>query len=124
MVAYNFQARFADAVASGAKCQTIRANGMRRHAKEGDALQLYTGQRTKACRKLRDAICSDACRILIDRDRVVTFHPQEFLDPEQVARLDGFASWADMRDWFEATHGLPFHGTMIRWLVPPSTKTA
>ena len=43
MVAYNFQARFAAAVASGQKRQTIRAprkgNG---HAKPGDRLQLYT----------------------------------------------------------------------------------
>lgn len=123
MVAYNFQGRFADAVQRGEKRQTIRANGKRRHAKPGDKLQLYTGMRTKACRKLRDVVCHDACPILIDRDRIVTFQPQEFLDPEQVARLDGFASWADMRAWFEQTHGLPFHGAMIRWLVPPSEKT-
>jgi hypothetical protein len=122
MVAYSFQDRFADAVQSGRKSQTIRANGKRRHARPGEKLQLYTGMRTKTCRKLRDAICHDACMILIDRDRVVTFQPQEFLDPEQVARLDGFASWPDMRDWFDATHGLPFRGTMIRWLVPPATK--
>lgn len=126
MVAYSFQARFADAVESGEKRQTIRARGKRRHAQPGDKLQLYTGMRTKACRKLRDAVCHDACSILIERDRVTTFRPQEFLDPEQVARLDGFSSWAEMRDWFEATHGLPFSGVMIRWLIPmpnsPITK--
>lgn len=115
MVAYNFQQRFAAAVERGEKTQTIRAKGKRRHARPGDKLQLYTGMRTKACRKLRDAVCHDACSILIDRDRVVTFQPQEFLDRDQVARLDGFASWGDMRDWFEAVHGLPFSGVMIRW---------
>jgi len=118
MVAYSFQGRFAAAVESGAKHQTIRANGKRRHAKPGDKLQLYTGMRTKACHKLRDAVCHDACPITLDRDRVTTFHPQEFLDPEMIAKLDGFSSWVEMRDWFEKMHGLPFSGTMIRWLVP------
>lgn len=118
MVAYSFQNRFASAVERGEKRQTIRAKGKRRHVRPGETLQLYTGMRTKACRKLREATCHDVCPVLIERDRVTTFHPQEFLDPEQVARLDGFASWAEMRDWFETTHGLPFSGVMIRWLIP------
>ena len=120
VVAYNFQARFADAVESGAKQQTIRAprkDG--RHAKVGDPLQLYTGMRTKACRKLRDAVCHDACTIHIMRDKVWTFKPQELhLNLDEFARLDGFAHWDEMRSWFEAAHGLPFQGVMIRWLVP------
>lgn len=126
MVAYSFQGRFADAVESGEKRQTIRARGKRRHAKPGDNLQLYTGMRTKACRKLRDAVCHDACSIRIERDKVFTFYPQEiFLDRhlEILAKNDGFASWAEMRDWFDATHGLPFLGVMIRWLVPPPTES-
>jgi hypothetical protein len=123
VVAYNFQARFADAVERGDKSQTIRAprkDG--RHAKPGDALQLYTGMRTRACRKLRDATCHDACDVLIEADRIITFKPQELHDLEQFARHDGFASWQDMRQWFESAHGLPFRGVMIRWLVPPATR--
>jgi len=94
VVAYNFQARFADAVERGEKSQTIRAprkDG--RHAKVGDALQLYTGMRTKQCRKLRDAKCHDVCPILIDENgRFWSFHPQELHDLDYVARADGFAS--------------------------------
>lgn len=123
MVAYNFQARFADAVERGTKRQTIRAprkDG--RHARPGDALQLYTGMRTKQCRKLRDAVCHDACSILIEADKIWTFKPQELhLDLDKFARWDGFADWQEMREWFEAAHGLPFRGVMIRWLVPPAT---
>jgi hypothetical protein len=121
MVAYSFKAQFADAVAAGTKHQTIRANGKRRHARPGDKLQLYTGMRTKACRKLRDAVCHDACPILIERDKVFTFHPQEIFlgdDLERLAKADGFKTWTEMRDFFETNHGLPFSGTMIRWLVP------
>lgn len=126
MVAYNFQACFALAVESGEKRQTIRAVGKRRHARRGDPLQLYTGQRTKACRKLRDAICHDVCPILIYADKVFTFNPQEIHlgeNLEILARLDGFTSWAEMRDWFAQVHGLPFHGVMIRWLVPKTDET-
>ncbi len=56
MVALSFSPKFADAVASGLKKQTIRQSA---RAKAGQALQLYTGQRTKNCRKLADAICID-----------------------------------------------------------------
>lgn len=51
MVAFNFMPQFAPLVASGTKTQTIRQTA---RAKPGDRLQLYTGQRTKACRKLVD----------------------------------------------------------------------
>lgn len=124
MVAYNFQGRFADAVARGDKSQTIRAPGKRRHARKGDRLQLYTGMRTKACRKLREAVCFDVCPITIFEDRGVLFGPHEISfgpDLDNFARLDGFASWAEMRDWFAQVHGLPFSGVMIRWLVPKET---
>lgn len=52
MPAYNFRKQFAPLVESGQKRQTIRTIGKRRHARAGEPLQLYTGQRTKACRKL------------------------------------------------------------------------
>lgn len=123
MVAYNFQGRFAEAVERGEKRQTIRAEGKRRHARIGDHLQLYTGQRTKSCRKLRETVCHDICGILICEDKVFTFHPQEIFlgdDLERLAHADGFSCWREMRDWFAQVHGLPFRGVMIRWLVPGS----
>lgn len=52
MVAYNFKAEFANAVTAGRKLQTIRAPRATRHARPGEPIQLYTGMRTKACRKL------------------------------------------------------------------------
>ena len=127
MVAYNFQKQFADAVERGEKRQTIRAprrDG--RHAKVGDKLQLYTGMRTKQCRKLRDAVCHDVCRVVIQRDQIWTYQPQEVhYKPEALdafAKADGFECWAAMRDWFDSQHGLPFTGVMIRWLVPPEDR--
>lgn len=54
MAAYNFQKRFATLIESGDKNHTIRRIGKRRHASPGEAIQLYTGMRTKFCRKLLD----------------------------------------------------------------------
>ena len=34
---------------------------------------------------------------------------------EDVARRDGFASWAEMRAWFQKTHKFPFIGLLIEW---------
>jgi hypothetical protein len=118
MVAFNFKAQFADDVESGKKRQTIR---QQRRARLGDRLQLYTGMRTKKCRKLRDAECMDVVPLMILSDsfgrlRVV-------VDGKEIrgGRLDafvtadGFARRMDMRDFFADQYGLPFLGWLIRW---------
>ena len=124
MVAYNFQSRWADDVAEGRKRGTIRANGKRRHAQMGEALQLYTGQRTRYCRKLvtPDPICLNSIPVRMERGlserRIVVIYAGWELTREALeamAREDGFATAADMLDWFEATHGLPFEGRHITW---------
>lgn len=119
MPAFNFQARFADAIESGEKVQTIRAEWVdgRLPAKPGDRLALYTGQRTKACRKLAEVECVEVSSIRIAR---VDGEPRVWvrcdrMDAEVQARADGFESAAAMVDWFEETHGLPFRGLLIRW---------
>ena len=128
MVAYNFKKRFAEAVESGRKRQTIRAGAPR--CKVGDALQLYTGQRTKGCRKLRDAVCKQVRRISIleayDSDEQTV--PGEWkivLDGKwnwttdchshALARCDGFEDAYALCKWFEAQHGLPFNGHVVNW---------
>lgn len=124
VVAYNFKSRWADDVAEGRKRGTIRADGKRRHARPGEALQLYTGMRTRACRKLvePDPICRDSIPVRLDRGLserriVVTYAGQEMEREalEALARGDGFATAAEMLDWFVATHGLPFSGRHITW---------
>lgn len=116
MVAYNFQKRFAEAVARGEKTQTIRAPRKTRHAKAGELIQLYTGMRTRGCRKLRDPdpICTKSTYCAI-RDEGVTLGNHPTTDIDEFARLDGFADFNDMKAWFEAAHGLPFIGQLIMW---------
>lgn len=116
--ALNFQAQFADAVESGEKRQTIRA--MRkdgRDPKVGDTLYLFTGMRTKACRKLGEARCTFTCDIRISAASVSTRPPCPG-DVHSMARDDGFESFAGMRAWFNRTHGLPFEGKLYRWDAP------
>lgn len=117
MVAYNFMGRFADDVASGRKRQTIRPTGARRHAKAGDAVQLYTGQRTADCRKLADGVCVRSTYCAIREDSVTLGnHPR--VDLDEFARMDGFADFDAMKDFFRDQYGLPFIGTLIQWETP------
>lgn len=116
MVAFNFNAQFAASVSSGEKTQTIRQT---KRAKKGDRLQLYTGQRTKACRKLVDP---DPVCTLVDyvgiRPEYLTLgnaklHPG---DADAFARRDGFEGYDDMVMWFAETYGSPyFQGYVHVW---------
>jgi len=114
VVAFNFSPEFADAVASGAKRQTIRRT---KRAKPGDRVQLYTGQRTKACRKLGDGICEMVDYVGIRPDGItlgdVAKHPG---NADDFARADGFADFKSMLAWFTKKYGSPyFQGYVHRW---------
>lgn len=125
MVAYSFQPQFIDPILSERKTQTIRAVGKRRHARPGEALQLYTAMRTKQCRIVGRAVCLSVSPIKISFSKmypgdVITLDGapriwQGDLDPFAIA--DGFTSWAEMRQFWEKHHPslLQFHGFLIRW---------
>lgn len=122
MVAYNFSSEFAELVAIGAKRQTIRAH-RKRHVRPGESVQLYTGMRTRNCRKLRevDPVCLSVERIelwnrggglyvyIIDNEGIT------HVDADIMAMADGFDDAAHMFAWFDDRHGLPFQGVLIRW---------
>lgn len=129
MVAYNFQPRFELSIVTLAKLGTIRAAGRRRHAQPGDALQLYTGMRTRGCRLIARACCerSDIIRMSFENDFVQiereTFRPGKVFVDEIViedldgfARGDGFAGWSEMKAFWLETHGPnDFGGRWIQW---------
>ncbi len=125
MPALSFIERFAGLVETRAKRQTIR-RVWKRPIKVGDTLYLYTGMRTKRCRKLRTAVCLDVIPIKIFHDHIDfkmkavnmgLWKKQAELDwlLDQFARRDGFDSWEEMRDWFKNRYGLPFEGVLITW---------
>ena len=108
MVAYNFSIEFADLVASGKKCQTIRQS---LRCKVGDRLQLYTGQRTKECRKLitPDPVCinTQVIMLLLDDFGAIS---------DDFAQADGFKDGKEMQFWFRNKYQTPvFRGVLIKW---------
>lgn len=121
MPAINFQARFADAVKSGLKRQTIRPVRRGRPIKIGDLLRLYTGQRTKDCRFLGSGRCDGVARITMDlapKKKPVIFIGSRQLPMEtfeSMAKSDGFKNWREMREWFSDRYGGKFEGVVIRW---------
>lgn len=114
MVAINFSDQFAEPVERGEKRQTIRRG---KKCKPGDPLQLYTGQRTKACRKLKDAVCKDVTYVGLTASGVTLGDIRRFpRDIDEFARLDGFADYAAMWKWFSERYGTnSFTGYVIRW---------
>lgn len=104
-------------VESSEKRQTIRAlrkDG--KNPKARDKLYLYTGMRTKSCRKLKETICESSSPIVIDTDHLeidgIELHG---FSKMRVAFKDGFDTYDDFIAFFEKHHGLPFHGYLIKW---------
>lgn len=135
MVAYSFKPRFVEPILSGLmknldedralayspKRQTIRATGKRRHARPGETLQLYTGMRTRQCRKIGEARCTDVrlIRIIVREDDLTVELAGSWITGRKLgsfARSDGFADAKDMLAFWRAEHGLgEFYGMLIEW---------
>lgn len=129
MVAYNFRAEFAPLVETLDKRTTIRLVGKRGHARQGDRLQLYSGQRTKNCRKLLDPdpICALSLMVTVRADHLDGSFPLEVVNvhgelvtalsrykQEAVARLDGFASPQGLHEFFAGNYSKPMR--LLRWV--------
>lgn len=140
MVAYSFAPQFVAPIAARTKLQTVRAHRTR-HARVGEAIQLYTGMRTKQCCKIVDVdpVCIDVRSILIDVDpadrRLISRIHIECVslspwDIEDFAKSDGFVADAEksatrrMGEFWLKAHGggatdrIEFEGVCIRWGWP------
>ena len=106
------------------KRQTIRAprkDG--KVANVGDTLKIYTGLRTKKCRKLGEATCLQSSRVMVNRVAIFVFADdgqsarQYFREEaDEFARDDGFKDFAELRAWLDKTHGQgQFRGQLYRW---------
>lgn len=130
MVAYSFQQCFIDPIERGTKQQTIRPARRRRHARPGDALQLYTGMRTRACRLIGTATCINREPIAIDfrRREIEIGEPGLELRVHDIDTLnafavrDGFPGWLELVTFWRERHPLVFadprqrfEGVRIMW---------
>lgn len=126
MVAYSFNKRFIDPIRQGYKRQTIRRQGLKRHARVGEMVQLYTALRTaRAARILPDVVCIDVCPVLIQFDDVMRITRIEtagipVIDLDGFAIRDGFTGLEDMGVFWEFTNGpmTHFEGVLIEWAMP------
>lgn len=131
MVAYSFKQQFEALIASGEKRQTVR--GFRaRHARPGEALQLFCGMRTRSCFKIiPDPICTRLRHVniaigdpmrpvpVIELDGII-LNPEE---AERFAEADGFRATASipataMLNAFWTLHHPDvwhFSGVVIEW---------
>jgi hypothetical protein len=111
----NFKKQFAKLIIEGKKHQTIRQ--ARKHPiKKGDTLFLYTGLRTKYCKKIGEVICKEVQEIKITKNAIyVDGVMQGSLLCEIMARDDGFSTFAMMQEFFKNQYELPFFGVLIKW---------
>lgn len=125
MVAYSFKGRFVSPIKARTKRQTIRAAGKKRHARAGDTLQIYTGDRFHP-KKVGEATCARAGVITLDFKLLevwIDWNDGEntmlvLLDElDDFARSDGFDSWDDLEAFWKQTHDVSnsWTGVIITW---------
>lgn len=141
MVAYGFKKFFSPQIEDGSKTHTIRGH-RRRHAHPGEAVQLFSGLRTRHCRKIiPDPVCLSVLPIVImssdllsagiayieidgrplHRDEIEPFAISDGFDPTRLrglapAALIGETARETMgRFWRVANPGSHFEGVIIRW---------
>lgn len=114
MVAYSFQPRFVPHIRNGSKGQTIRKIGKRRHARPGEAMQLYCGMRTAHCFKIleHDPICQRVDDVLFDLTHprtpiliVAGIDVRVRTARDRYAQRDGFFDFTDMLEFWLEEHG-------------------
>ena len=113
MVSFNFKPYFVDHILAGRKTQTIR---QAKRCNVGDTMHLFTGLRTKNCRRIGNVMCiaTDYCAI---RPEYITFGNADYWPSiDEFARNDGFLDYKDMVKWFEITYGSQiFIGHVHKW---------
>lgn len=119
---------FIDKILSGEKRQTIRRAGFKwKSVKVGDKLTLYTGLRTKQCRKLGEAVVESVGKVVFYRAgliAVVTRYGENWLtefwltedEVDELVRRDGFGDVHDFWKFFDAHYPKrPIGMNVIRW---------
>ena len=119
MVAYSFKRQFAEPILAGTKRQTIR-RPRKRHVRPGERMQLFTGMRTKHCRRITEVECTAVRDIEITMTplgiETVVIDGNQVSDLEAFARQDGFASLEAMSRFWRENHGAEdFRGYLIEW---------
>lgn len=113
-----FQPRFAAMVKAGQKKQTIRPVPSRMPSKGDilDARQWHGLPYRSTQDKIGEYKIWYVAKVEIST-RGILLDGESLTDLAQAtfARLDGFKDFADLIEWLQATHALPFKGIVIYW---------
>ena len=115
MTAFSFKPEFVGKIMSGEKLSTIRST---KRCDVGDAMQLYTGLRTKKCTKLMDSVCIGVAPILVSARSLWKLGETEGNVKPSAAPLheqEGFMNVLDMVEFFREEYGLPYRGWIHAW---------
>jgi hypothetical protein len=117
MVAFNFKKEFVPKILAGEKFSTIRS---KQRCNVGDNMQLYTGQRTKACQKIGETVCTGIAMVEFlepPDDFWIAFPLSDnvFEDGVQLYQMEGFANDEDMKGFFRTQYGLPYIGYLHKF---------
>lgn len=112
MPSLSFQKEFATPILARAKRHTIRAVSLKPRARVirlGDTLYLFTGMRTKFCRRIGAAVCTDIKPIELDllSERVNISGRPSILRSDAIdgfAKSDGFEDWAALKAFWWKMH--------------------
>lgn len=125
MVAYSFKKQFAPLIVAGVKPHTMRnvRKGRVEHVRPGQAMQLYTGMRTRQCRKIGDAVCKAVLPVVIDFGRrTVKIEGRPMIrgraQTDSFAVTDGFLDWGELAAFWRKEHGDDLEtwaGVLIEW---------
>lgn len=122
MAIYNFKKQFAAAIRSGAKAQTIRANGKRKPPKVGELAYCYTGLRTRDVCRLGAFTIARVTQISISANgrhvsvpRCSTWAQLNEEEIDQLAKADGFESADDFFAFIAKEYGGTLSGFLIEW---------
>jgi hypothetical protein len=116
---YNFEPRFVPFIKAGTKCHTIRKT--RRYPdRPGRRLFLYEGLRTKNSRLILKTYCTRVENISISEKHEIFIEGQKLSksEAERLAQADGFSSFVQMMNFWDAKNELPFVGHVIHWGKP------
>lgn len=114
MVAFSFKPQFAPMIVARTKIQTVRQS---HRCEPGDMMQLYTGLRTRYCKKvIPDVACTLVDYVNIAPDFITFGNADLHPDAEGFAKLDGFESFSDMLKFFWAIYNTErLQGFVHRW---------
>lgn len=118
MATLSFQKMFADRVQSGEKLHSVRPKRKRpQDWLPGKTVHLFTGMRTKYCRRLGLGVLTGLVDIEVHEDALV-LDGQRITEPswkDAFAVSDGFTCYAELVDFLQDFYGLPFTGDLIKW---------